>query len=123
MDAIRIHEKINSIVPIIGTSFESLSDKSSWKIDYKNEPTTEQLLQIQTFIDEYEIMTKKEIEDNKTNRFYLQNTDWQIIRHLEEMAIGGETTLSGAEFIDLSTKRHDARNKIVDKTKEIDKQK
>jgi len=39
------------------------------------------------------------------NRNFLNSTDWQILRHIREQALGKPTTLSQAEYIELERKR------------------
>lgn len=43
---------------------------------------------------------------------YLINTDWKVIRHRDQLALGIPTTLCQAEYEDLLEKRQNARNKI-----------
>lgn len=42
----------------------------------------------------------------------LNSTDWQILRHKEQVDLGIETTLSEEEYLQLITKRQEAREKV-----------
>jgi gamma-glutamylcysteine synthetase len=39
------------------------------------------------------------------NREFLNSTDWQVLRHIREQALGKPTTLSQAEYMELERKR------------------
>ena len=39
------------------------------------------------------------------NREFLNSTDWQVLRHIREQALGKPTTLSQAEYIELERQR------------------
>lgn len=39
------------------------------------------------------------------NRNFLNSTDWKILRHIREQALGKPTTLSQAEYIELERQR------------------
>lgn len=43
---------------------------------------------------------------------FLNETDWQIIRHKEEQDLGLETSLSDEGYQELITKRQEARRKV-----------
>lgn len=54
-----------------------------------------------------------EIEKSEAEEF-LQNTDWKILRHQEQQALGVETSLSEEEYLDLIIERQERRNILND---------
>lgn len=59
-------------------------------------------------------LDKKQLElQNGIERDYLNSTDWMILRHIRQQALGITTSLTNAEYIDLEQKRHAAANRIV----------
>ena len=46
------------------------------------------------------------------NKNYLNNTDWQVLRHVRELALGITTTLTPEEYIALETDRQAAAKSI-----------
>lgn len=44
---------------------------------------------------------------------YLQETDWIVMRHIREIALGFPTTLSNDEYIALETKRHTVAKALI----------
>ncbi len=56
---------------------------------------------------------KKQIEqENIQHRDYLSSTDWMILRHIRQKALGQRTTLSETEYLELETKRDKAARLI-----------
>ncbi len=64
----------------------------------------------------YYDVTTKTLKENTTemtnstvkaaqNREFLNSTDWQVLRHIREQALGKPTTLSQAEYMELERKR------------------
>lgn len=49
-------------------------------------------------------MTDNNIQASK-NREFLNSTDWQVLRHIREQALGRPTTLSQEEYLDLERRR------------------
>lgn len=70
------------------------------------------------FIDgKYRKKTKsieKLLENNKTARNYLTDTDWLVIRHRDQLDLKLETSLNNDQYIDLLNKRQEARNQVVE---------
>jgi hypothetical protein len=59
-------------------------------------------------------LDKKQLEvKNGIEREYLNSTDWMILRHIRQKALGIPTSLTNAEYIDLEQKRNAAANRIV----------
>ena len=60
------------------------------------------------------ILDRKQLEvKNAVEREYLNSTDWMILRHIRQKALGIATSLSELEYIDLEQKRNAAASRIV----------
>mgnify|MGYP000391431258 CR=1 FL=1 len=58
--------------------------------------------------------TNKEIEkENAAKQEYLRSTDWMILRHVRETALGLETSLSADKYLQLEQMRQDVAASIV----------
>ena len=53
-------------------------------------------------------------EANGSAREFLSSTDWKVLRHIREKALGLTTTLTEAEYIALEQERQDASDSIVE---------
>lgn len=52
-------------------------------------------------------------EEEKQNAVqFLNSTDWKVLRHIRQKALGTKTSLSEEEYIDLETQRASAAAKI-----------
>lgn len=51
--------------------------------------------------------------ENEQRYGFLDSTDWQVLRHLREKALGLETTLSEDQYIALEQKRQETAKSIV----------
>ena len=56
--------------------------------------------------------------DSKEAQDFLNNTDWKIIRHKEQLDLGIETTLSPEEYTSLLKERQQKRSILNDITNE-----
>lgn len=56
---------------------------------------------------------KTQERSNAENRFILESTDWQVLRHFRQKALGQTTTLSDEEYLALEQTRADAAAAIV----------
>ena len=54
------------------------------------------------------------LENNKTARNYLTDTDWLVIRHRDQLDLNLETSLNNDQYIDLLNKRQEARKQVVE---------
>ncbi|ODG93741.1 hypothetical protein BED47_00805 [Gottfriedia luciferensis] len=52
---------------------------------------------------------------SKEYQTFLDETDWKIVRHRDQLELGIETNLTNEEFIELLRARQEAREKIVNK--------
>ena len=51
-------------------------------------------------------------EEIKQNKNYLDSTDWMVLRHIRQKALGVPTSLTEAEYLALEQKRADAAARI-----------
>lgn len=51
-------------------------------------------------------------ENNIKNQSFLNSTDWKIMRHIREQALGLETSLTDKEYLELENKRQEAAKSI-----------
>lgn len=61
---------------------------------------------------DYELEKQQEL--NKESRKYLNETDWLVLRHQDQLALGIETSLTEEEYLELLQKRQEARTTVVD---------
>lgn len=60
------------------------------------------------------ILAAKEQEKlNAVEREFLNSTDWKVMRHLRQKALGLPTTLTDAEYLELENQRNAAASRIV----------
>lgn len=60
-----------------------------------------------------EVLAQETLEkQNAEHKEFLNNTDWKILRHLREKALGVSTSLSDGEYLDLEKQRDDAARAI-----------
>lgn len=53
---------------------------------------------------------------NKQARKYLKDTDWLVLRHRDQIALGLDTSLTAVEYKELLQKRQEARSQVIDYT-------
>jgi hypothetical protein len=51
--------------------------------------------------------------DSTESQKFLNETDWQVIRHRDQLALGIETSLSEEKYLDLLQNRQNAREKVI----------
>jgi hypothetical protein len=51
---------------------------------------------------------------NAENRYFLENSDWKVMRHIREKALGQSTTLTEQQYLDLEQARATAAAAIVE---------
>lgn len=60
------------------------------------------------------VLTQRSRElSNSQEREFLNSTDWKVMRHIRQKALGLPTSLSDAQYIELEQQRHSAANRIV----------
>ena len=50
---------------------------------------------------------------NGIEREFLNSTDWQVMRHLRQKALGEPTSLTEEQYLELEQQRSDAAGRIV----------
>lgn len=58
------------------------------------------------------IDARSQDRSNKELQHLLNKTDWQVLRHTRQKALGVPTSLSEAEYLDLELRRNNAANSI-----------
>lgn len=59
------------------------------------------------------VLDQKQLEQaNIEHKEYLNSTDWMVLRHIRQKALGQRTTLSETEYLDLETQRDKAARLI-----------
>src|SRR5574344_1870441 len=51
--------------------------------------------------------------DSEDATKFLNNSDWKVIRHRDQLALGVETSLTAAEYLELLQERQEARKKVI----------
>ena len=71
-----------------------------------------------TFINGKYVKKTKVIENllntNDEAKHYLNDTDWLVIRHRDQLALGQTTSLTNEQYLDILTKRQAARERVVE---------
>ncbi len=60
-----------------------------------------------------ELAQKTRDQSNAVEREFLNSTDWKVLRHLRQKALGIPTSLTDAEYIELEQQRQAAAARIV----------
>jgi len=95
-------------VMFVSDETEIIFDEDKRKDDKKNTA-------ISTLVDiKPESDTKKQQEQkNSDNRQFLDSSDWKIIRHLGQKAMGIQTSMSEEEYLQLEKERQSIREVIT----------
>lgn len=60
------------------------------------------------------VATAKQLEiDNAKKRSFLSLTDWKVMRHIRQKALGVAITLTEEEYLSLENERQEAANGII----------
>ena len=51
---------------------------------------------------------------NAEKRYFLENSDWKVMRHIREKALGQSTTLTDQQYLDLEQARATAAAAIIE---------
>ncbi len=62
---------------------------------------------------EFDQSAKDQEKQNAVEREFLRSTDWKILRHIRQKALGQSTTLSEAEYLELEEQRAAAADRIL----------
>jgi len=60
--------------------------------------------------DELAILDQQKI--NTEARKFLDETDWKVLRHRDQLAFGIEASLTEEQYLELLQQRQEARNKV-----------
>ena len=61
-----------------------------------------------------QISAKSTYNTNSVHREFLNRTDWKVLRHMREKALGLTTSLSEQEFLELEQQRQTAADSITE---------
>jgi hypothetical protein len=56
---------------------------------------------------------KQQEKDNVVPREFLNSTDWQVLRHIRQTALGIPTSLTEEQYLELENQRQNAANSII----------
>lgn len=93
-----------TVVTIDDADYQLLSDRSH----YFDIPTKSVLPYSTKVID-----ARAQQQQNKIHQQMLKDSDWQVLRHIRQKALGIPTSLSEAEYLDLELRRNQAANSII----------
>lgn len=61
-----------------------------------------------------QILEKSTYDTNSVHREFLNRTDWKILRHMREQALGLQTSLTQQEYLELEQQRQTAADSITE---------
>lgn len=93
-----------SVVEISDSDYALLTSRSH----YFDIPTKTVLPYSSTVIN-----ARTQEQSNKAHQQLLNSTDWQVLRHIRQKALGVPTSLSEAEYLDLELRRNQAADSII----------
>lgn len=82
--ATTLHAEVSKILPINGVSVISETDRSTWNINYKVQPTASQKKDIDYIIANIQVISSEQDAINRYNRADLFNRDYKTIKKFEE---------------------------------------
>lgn len=108
-----LRDKLATVAPVIRVMIGDHDDKSTWEAEYSTQPTSNQLDQVAALIQAYKILTPEQKDINLENLQYLESTDWKILRHQDQLALGITTSLTDEQYTELLTQRQTARDAVT----------
>ncbi len=93
-----------SIVEITDNDYQKLIDQTH----YFN-TSTKELVAVSTEVTE----RKAQELANGIEREFLNSTDWKVLRHIRQKALGIATSLTEAEYLALEQQREDAAGRVA----------
>ena len=71
--------------------------------------------ELYSWVEDMELVARIQQEkiDQEAKKF-LNETDWKVIRHRDQLDLGIETSLTNNEFIELLRQRQEARNRVME---------
>lgn len=113
MDLNILHNQLARVAPISGVSVRDVNDKNTWRIDYDKPPTAEEEAAARAVIANYVAITKEQQIANSRSLKYLNDSEPDVLLHLEQLAAEINTTLTADQFKELCIERARVRNSIV----------
>lgn len=98
--------------PIHGLYIGDLNDKSTWRVDYKDEATDKEKAKAVKYIEEVDVNKHSPSAFRAQAVDFLAKSDVKILRHLEESALGQQTYLTNDQYIALLQYRQTVRSSI-----------
>lgn len=92
---------------------EEYSSIVTEKTHYFDTTSLQVVAKLQAVIDQ-QVADDAQREINAEKRSFLANTDWQVMRHIREKALGQPTSLTDAEYLELEQDRADAAAAIIE---------
>ncbi len=108
----KLTKSLQKVADIHGVSIGHADDKSTWRIDFKDEATQEQKNLAMSMLAAYVPMSAQQLKALDDAALFLRTTDADVLLYLEEVAAGSKTTLSTEEYLALAIKRQQARDSI-----------
>lgn len=94
-----------------GVDFEVKKGVLVWK-DSRPMPSDSE---ISTWYDDY-LASESQSDLNNSAREFLSETDWVVIRHRDQLDIGGQTSLTDDEYRSLLLERQQKRESVTGET-------
>lgn len=98
--------KNKQIVMFDGKVFATDSNLYFFNSEGKYEKYTDEELKEQQEI-------KQVVQTTNQSLQFLDDTDWKVTRHRDQLALGIETSLTNEEYLNLLTQRQEARDLVV----------
>jgi hypothetical protein len=98
-----------SVIVVEITDEEALGIKNGTHFfDLDNTVKSKPLEEINAAIEE-----KQQEISNSENRLFLSSTDWKVLRHIRQLALGISTSLTAEQYLELENQRQDAAGSII----------
>jgi hypothetical protein len=98
------------------TIYQYISDENLYLIGSKNhyfDFSTMQYELLSALMIEKNNELHMQLKNNNKNKKFLNITDWQILRHIRQIALNIETSLTQEEYLELEQQRSDAAANIT----------
>lgn len=92
-----------TVVKILDSEFSKIKDRTHY-FDVKSMSVID--------LDTDMIRIVNSQEERSANLQFLQSTDWKVLRHIRQLALGVPTTLTNDEYLALESERNIAATKI-----------
>jgi hypothetical protein len=96
-----------TVVEITDEEAKQLGENTHFlDIDNKVKPRPQEELDSESAAKQLEL-------DNAEKREFLSSTDWKVMRHIRQLALGIPTTLTEEEYVALEQQRQETANSII----------